>query len=222
MRRTEAEFRQEVLYRSSNYIKMRKLHIRRIMTAVSAAAAVCVIATACLWGMGINGRKKTTCSKPENLVESEGLESGSKADIVSILVRVQEGNKEVSRCYSNREKISKMTVMLQEMERLKKEQEEMKKHIQEIIDKMQAELDRNQSSTAEDISKESEETQNEAGSSTGCDRSYSISVTREDGSITYYTIAGMDAKYYEMKNNIELSQQYMDRLQKLIESMPTD
>lgn len=219
MRRTEEEFKIEVLERSDRQIKIRKARMKKLVTTVSAAAAVCIIAAGA-WVIGINGGSKmNNSSGPEGMpsgdrtgnVDNSGTSSalsgndvsGKNSAIVTIEVHIQEGDEVVSRCYTSKEKLSQMTAAIQQMENLKKQEEE-------IIDKME-----------EAIKKPQEEIQNGGEENRG-EKKYSITVTREDGTVTSYEIMGIDGTYYELKQKIELTRQYMDMLQTLVDTLATD
>lgn len=238
MRRTEEEFKKEVLDRSGRYIRMRNARRRKTVTAVSAAAAVCIIAAG-IWGAGINGGSKMSGSIPDGYVQNSGMAgdleneediqlpgdnlNGKNADIVSVEVHIQKGEKVVSRCYSSREKVSQMTAALQEMETLKRQQEKLTHEMEEAINKIQEEIEKYQGENAGSESGEPSKGQNQQDEDKNdIGKKYSIIVTREDGTVKNYEIVDIEGDYYELQQKVKLTQQYMDSLQTLVNTMVTD
>lgn len=234
MRRTEEEFKREVLDRSSRYIRMRNVRRRKIVTAVSAAAAVCII-VAGIWKAGINSGNKMSGSIPDGYMQGADMtgnsgneeaaklpgenSKGENADIVSVEIHIQEGDKVVSRCYSSKEKVSQMTAALQEMETIKRQQEALVAEMEEAIKELQEEIEKHQGENSGGSSK-GQNQQNE--DKNNISKKYSITVTREDGTVNNYEIVDIDGTYYELQQKIELTQQYVDRLQTLVDTMVTD
>lgn len=241
MRRTEEKFKKEVLDRSGRYIKMRNARRRKIVTAVSAAAVVCIVAAG-VWRIGINGSGKMNNSVWNGYMQGSDMADNSvneeaawltqenfndkSAAIVSVEVRVQVGEKVVSRCYSSSEKVSQMTAALQEMETIKRQQEKLTEKIKEEINKLQEEIEKYQGgneSSANSGSSGADKGQNQQNDDKNdISKKYSITVTREDGTVKNYEIADIDGNYYELKSKIELTQRYVDRLQTLVDTMMTD
>lgn len=212
MRRTDVEFKKEVLDRSDRYIKMRGARVRRIMTAASAAAAACIIG-AVIWGSGIGVGKKTTI--PDGVTQnpivqecgidnSTGDISGENANekgsaIVSVEVKIQVGERVISRCYSSGDKISQVAAVLQVIDSQKEHQEAKIEEIKEAIKKAEEQINLNNDS-----------------------KIYIITVTKGDGTVKNYEITDVDGRYYEVQQKFEVLQQHIDRLQKAIDTMPTD
>lgn len=238
MRRTEEEFKREVLERSDKYIKMRKAQRKKLATAFLAAAAVCIVAAG-VWKIGINGSGKMNNSVGDGYMQGSGMADNSvneeaagltqenlndkSADIISVEVRVQEGEKVVSRCYSNSEKVSQMTAAIQEMETIKRQQEKLTAEIEKEINRLQEEMEKYQGENAGGESSEpSEEQSRQNEDKNDIGKQYSITVIREDGEVKSYEIADINGTYYELQYKIELTQQYIDRLQSLVDTMMTD